>query len=238
MAGREIFKKRHQLRAFTLEDHHAFKTTDYQVTSDFERVPPEPNQPSPHITLPNRASGTTDSSSTSTTTYPKYAVKITASPRPSLRNHASSDYSKQRKHRSAIEANRAAAFGYTKVACLFFVSLLVTWVPSSINRVYSLIYPDTVSVPYAYAAGVVLSLMGFWNSVIYITTTRDACKTLFSALFRRLGCGGRDAAGGDDGGDGVRECGGGTRKSGRGGVSGSWGDSYEELRSGSSGEAV
>ena len=33
----------------------------------------------------------------------------------------------QRSNRTAMEANRAA-FGYTKVALLFFVSLLVTWV--------------------------------------------------------------------------------------------------------------
>ena len=241
MAGREIFKKRHQLRAFAIEDHyHAFKTTDYQVTSDFESVPLE-HKPSAHITLPNRASDGTDSSSSYTTTYPKYAVKISASPRPSLPNHSSSDYRRQKRHRSAIEANRAAAFGYTKVASLFFVSLLVTWVPSSINRVYSLIYPDTVSVPYAYAAGVVLSLMGFWNSVIYVTTTRDACKTLFSSLFRRLsrggGGGGGSSVGGDDAGEGLRESATGNRKSGRVG-GGSWGDSSEELRSGSVGEAV
>lgn len=35
----------------------------------------------------------------------------------------------QRNHRATMEANRAA-FGYTKVALLFFVSLLVTWVSS------------------------------------------------------------------------------------------------------------
>ena len=85
-----------------------------------------------------------------------------------------------------MEANRAA-YSYTFIASLFFVSLLVTWVPSSINRVYSLIHPDAVSVEYAYAAGVVLSLMGFWNSVIYIATSWRACKNLFAGIFLRGG---------------------------------------------------
>ena len=87
-----------------------------------------------------------------------------------------------------MEANRAA-YSYTFIASLFFVSLLVTWVPSSINRVYSLIHPEAVSVEYAYAAGVVLSLMGFWNSVIYIATSWRACKKLFGGVFS--GGGGR-----------------------------------------------
>lgn len=56
-------------------------------------------------------------------------------------------------------------------------------VPSSINRVYSLVHPDLVSVPFTYASGVVLPLMGFWNSVIYITTSWTPCKMLFRGLF-------------------------------------------------------
>ena len=123
-----------------------------------------------------------------------------------------------------MEANRAA-FAYTKVASLFFISLLVTWVPSSINRVYSLIYPESISVPYAYAAGVVLSLMGFWNSVIYIATSRAACRTLFSNLFRRFG--GTGCMGLPVEVDGGREMN--TRRSSRI-RGGSWGDSSEELR--------
>ena len=229
MAGREIFKKRHQLQEFTENRSYAFKTTDYQVTCDFESLPLG-NSSDAHVTPPIRTSG--NPGDTPHVSYPKYNVKISASPRPSIPQHASSDYRQQRKNKTNLEANRAA-FGYTKVAALFFVSLLVTWVPSSINRVYSLIYPESISVPYAYAAGVVLSLMGFWNSVIYITTSRAACKTLFSSLFRKLGgnCGGTLPS--DD--DGIRETT--SRKSGRGrGVS--WGDSSEELRAGSVAEAA
>ena len=84
----------------------------------------------------------------------------------------------RRSNRAALEAN-TAAWSYTKCAILFFISLLVTWVPSSINRVYSLVYPERISVPFTYASAVVLPLMGFWNSVIYTTTSWTACKTLF-----------------------------------------------------------
>ena len=87
----------------------------------------------------------------------------------------------RRNNRAALEAN-TAAWGYTKCAILFFISLLVTWVPSSINRVYSLVHPERISVPFTYASAVVLPLMGFWNSVIYTTTSWAACKTLFGKV--------------------------------------------------------
>ena len=232
MAGREIFKKRHQLRAFTnpSDDHnYAFKTTDYQVTSDFASHPLENISDAYSPPSDRRSSNPSDMSHAG---YPKNVVQISAAPRPSIPHHASTEYKQQRKNRAAMEANRAA-FGYTKVASLFFVSLLVTWVPSSINRVYSLIYPEAISVPYAYAAGIVLSLMGFWNSVIYITTSRAACRTLFLNLFRKFGGNGRGRLPID--GDGVREST--TRRSGR--LRGcSWSDSSEELRGEGVGEAV
>lgn len=131
-----------------------------------------------------------------------------------------------------MEANRAA-FGYTKVASLFFVSLLVTWVPSSINRVYSLIYPEDISVPYAYAAGIVLSLMGFWNSVIYITTSRAACTTLFLNLLRKFGRNDRGRLHIDSDGAPESTTRGSSRLRG-----GKWGDSSEELRGECVGQAV
>lgn len=53
-------------------------------------------------------------------------------------------------------------------------------VPSSINRVYSLAHPSLISVPFAYASAVVLPLMGFWNSIIYVTTSWAAVRMLFS----------------------------------------------------------
>lgn len=186
MAGREIFQKRHQLRAFANpsdEHNYAFKTVDYQVTRDCESHPLE-NITNAHIRPSNRKGSSL--SDISHGSYPKYNVKISAAPRPSSPHLASTEHKQQKRNRPGMEANRAA-FGYTKVASLFFVSLLVTWVPSSINRVYSLIYPDSISVPYAYAAGIVLSLMGFWNSVIYIATSRAACRTLFLNLFGKFG---------------------------------------------------
>lgn len=190
MAGREILAKRDQLRAFgkssvepfayksANHDHDPSKyqvTNTYQVTSELVQNLPLGTLNGCHMPSSGMESDSSDTSSN----LKSYTVDISA--RASLpRNPPSA----QHKHRAKMEANRAA-FGYAKVACLFFISLLVTWVPSSINRVYSLVHPNDVNVKYAYAAGLVLSLMGFWNSVIYIATSHRACNILFSRLIRK-----------------------------------------------------
>ncbi|KAL4950855.1 Nnf1-domain-containing protein [Aspergillus filifer] len=46
----------------------------------------------------------------------------------------------------------AATWAYTKYAMLFFVALLATWVPSTINRVYAFIRPDTSNFGLNYAS--------------------------------------------------------------------------------------
>jgi hypothetical protein len=55
---------------------------------------------------------------------------------------------------------------YLRTSFLFAVSVLVTWIPSSINRIRGMFYSDS---PYAYNVGTatVLPLQGVWNAVIF-----------------------------------------------------------------------
>ncbi|MCJ1422428.1 hypothetical protein MMC29_000308 [Sticta canariensis] len=187
LAGREIYRNREQLSAFNRRPGYpmeignpfdSYKTTEVNITS--ETVP---------ITGRGLVSTTANENGPSRTPsgrgYDPYTVTIGCAP-PSSRTRRpltpSGETLTYRKNKAAMEAN-TAAWGYTKCALLFFVSLLITWVPSSINRVYSLVHPDLISVPFTYASGVVLPLMGFWNSVIYITTSWTPCKMLFRGIF-------------------------------------------------------
>ncbi|KAK3940789.1 G-protein coupled receptor [Diplogelasinospora grovesii] len=85
------------------------------------------------------------------------------------------------RRRAAYEANNAA-WSYTKCAILFFTAMLVTWIPSSANRVYSVVHPDEVSLPLEYMSAFVLPLQGFWNALIYIVTSWKACQMLWDDL--------------------------------------------------------
>ena len=133
LAGREIFAKRNQLRAFSNPSRTApveiqnpfssFKTTEIQITSELATVPC--SNASNIFMGKNR--------DVEEKGYHQYSVTIGSAPlSPRLeapppmtpRSHSTIG---QQNHRAAMEANRAA-FGYTKVALLFFVSMLVTWV--------------------------------------------------------------------------------------------------------------
>lgn len=137
LAGREIFAKRKQLRAFSnpsrpepvqIENPFtSFKTTEIHVTSELATLQ-SPNT-SDLFYKPDNKKPVTDENG-----YDQYSVTIGSAPlnpprsetRPPMTPRAQSTIA-QRNNRAAMEANRAA-FGYTKVALLFFVSLLVTWV--------------------------------------------------------------------------------------------------------------
>ncbi|RDL40785.1 uncharacterized protein BP5553_00764 [Venustampulla echinocandica] len=80
-----------------------------------------------------------------------------------------------------MEANNAA-WAYTKVSLLFFVAMMITWIPSSANRVYSVVHPGQISLPLQYASALVLPLQGFWNALIYTITSAKACRKLWHSI--------------------------------------------------------
>ncbi|KAL7273622.1 hypothetical protein RUND412_003509 [Rhizina undulata] len=86
---------------------------------------------------------------------------------------------------SAVEAN-TAAWAYTRCAMLFFLALVITWLPSSVNRVYTLIYPNATSFGLNFAAVLVLPAQGFWNGLIYIVTTLPACKEFCRDTWQKI----------------------------------------------------
>lgn len=108
---------------------------------------------------------------------------------------------------AAMEANNAA-WSYTKVAVLFFVAMMVTWIPSSANRVYSVVHPGEVSLGLEFASAFVLPLQGFWNALIYATTSLPACKQFWGQIRdrKRISSGGlKQMTGVFTGNDGQRQ---------------------------------
>ncbi|KAL8710865.1 MAG: hypothetical protein Q9220_004669 [cf. Caloplaca sp. 1 TL-2023] len=164
ISGREIFKKRRELRAFRDPTQHLslsserlevenpftnFKVTEVEITHELAGLsydghrfqqPGGPPHVCPHVKQMNVGA-------TSTKDYDQYSVKISSNPMsPAFSPNMSSTSNagvppvlQYRNNKAAMEAN-TAAWGYSKVALLFFVSLLITWVrftaplpPSPIN---------------------------------------------------------------------------------------------------------
>lgn len=58
---------------------------------------------------------------------------------------------------------------YILMPLIFFIVLLATWIPLTVNRVYAFVDPGYVSYPLLVAVGAMGSLRGFWNGILFIT---------------------------------------------------------------------
>lgn len=74
---------------------------------------------------------------------------------------------------------------YLRTSFVFAISVLVTWTPSSINRVYSIVYPDRMSFGLNVASAAVLPLQGVWNAVIFFTTSWNTLREEASYIKER-----------------------------------------------------
>lgn len=102
-------------------------------------------------------------------------------PRPSVTHGVASRAFRSIRRRNHERDN--AAWSYTKCALLFFTAMLVTWIPSSANRLYSLTHDRATSTPLEFMSVLVLPLQGFWNCLVYITISWTACKNLFNDMW-------------------------------------------------------
>lgn len=99
--------------------------------------------------------------------------------RPTLTQQASISTRRQRKENYR---RNNAAWSYAKVALLFFVALFIVWVPSTVNRIYSMVHPESPSYSLSIAAAAVLPTQGFWNAMVYAVTSWTQCKVAASQI--------------------------------------------------------
>ncbi|KAF2691619.1 hypothetical protein K458DRAFT_286597 [Lentithecium fluviatile CBS 122367] len=90
-----------------------------------------------------------------------------------------------RRRHAAMEGN-AAAWGYFKVAFLMFAALFIVWVPSTVNRLQQFIDKGHPIFGLNLASALVLPLQGFWNAMIYTSTTWPECKRAFAETLDAL----------------------------------------------------
>ncbi|QPH18006.1 hypothetical protein C2857_002957 [Epichloe festucae Fl1] len=81
---------------------------------------------------------------------------------------------------------------YLRTSFIFGLSVLITWIPSSVNRLYSLANEGQVSYSLSIASGCVLPLQGVWNAIIFFTTSWSAVRAEATAVKARFGYGHRE----------------------------------------------
>lgn len=151
------------------------------------RTPPENTQqasaaiPGPAYTVQISSSGTNENDRRSS--LPSDLASIQPAARAALTRPQTRGAAAVPQRNRANQDATNAAWSYTKCALLFFTAMLVTWIPSSANRVYSVIHVNNVNLTLEYMSAFVLPLQGFWNAVIYIMTSWKACKLVFHDMF-------------------------------------------------------
>jgi hypothetical protein len=186
-------------------------TTDVAPILLTTKSPTPPPTPLPSATLPapshhpwtedlETGLATTSHTSNITTTYPRPqpVASLSYSPhKPSISARRTSDGTPVRgararasrawrRFRSKLHHMDPVKLAYLRTSFVFAISVLVTWTPSSINRVYTLRNPTQVSFALNVASAAVLPLQGVWNAVIYFTTSWKILRGEVRAVRRRL----------------------------------------------------
>ncbi|KAI0117045.1 family A G protein-coupled receptor-like protein [Daldinia grandis] len=202
-AGKDIYQKRKQLRNFgasssahdpdalNMNDPYSVKTTEVTVTSEaageggsgidlapLGRFGMNKSNPSYSVTI---SSNNTKGNSKAQEEGVVLPIQSNVPQTPS----AAQSRAKSQKRRANFEANNAA-WSYSKCAILFFTALLVTWLPSTANRVYSIVNTNSALASLEIMSAIVLPLQGFWNCLIYVATSWEAVKISFADLRIRI----------------------------------------------------
>ncbi|KAL1962929.1 hypothetical protein VTN77DRAFT_9025 [Rasamsonia byssochlamydoides] len=186
-AGKDIFKKRRQLQNISSADpstvvdnpfeNQGSKVTEIHITTEAaDSVPKDSVQISSDAKGGQRGSGANVYNAYSVTVESGDGYDRNAIPMQKIERLTGAGATQPRRPTKA-DAN-AAAWAYCKYAMLYFVALLVTWVPSTVNRVYSLAHPDINNFGLEFTSAFVLPLQGFWNSIIYCAISWSSIKEL------------------------------------------------------------
>ncbi|KAK2014562.1 G-protein coupled receptor [Colletotrichum eremochloae] len=77
---------------------------------------------------------------------------------------------------SRLERLDPVKLAYLRTSFIFAISVLVTWTPSSINRIYNMVKRDESNFGLNVASATVLPLQGVWNAVIFFMTSWTVFK--------------------------------------------------------------
>ncbi|KAM0438949.1 hypothetical protein ACHAPT_001710 [Fusarium lateritium] len=193
-AGHTIYRKRRELDNFSSTDQDltslgdalaTVKTTEVSVTTEVMTPNAIHLQPlgrrAPDVNSPQDTNGAYSVTISADTSSGDIADVVLPVQQQQTRTSMQVPAQRNPIRRRNRELNNAA-WQYTKCALLFFTAILITWIPSSANRVYAVFHTKHSSVPLEFMSAFVLPLQGFWNALIYMVTSWGACKSLMSDL--------------------------------------------------------
>lgn len=89
--------------------------------------------------------------------------------------------------KAALAEENCEAWLYARVAFLYFLVMMICWIPASINRLVALIDPTRTTFGLNLAAIVFLPLQGFLNALVYCISSQTGVRNLLRFNIRRRG---------------------------------------------------
>ncbi|MCJ1417351.1 hypothetical protein MMC32_003694 [Xylographa parallela] len=173
VAGRVIWKKRHHIKGNFLnplnENFLNTVTTTIDVSASDRRV----------------VSMLRNDSEAQYEDYQQYTVEVETQPEDKSQLPAILHMPRITREVAENEVN-PDAWLYARSAVLYFLALLLVWVPSSINRIYALVHPEQVNFGLNYVSSLVFSLQGLFYAIVFCVTNQTACSHLYRDIRHRM----------------------------------------------------
>ncbi|KAM0638901.1 hypothetical protein ACHAQF_007233 [Verticillium nonalfalfae] len=181
------------------EDWQVTAVTEVQITTGSPRpdrtiemptVPPAALTDSPQIHSAGHAQSWHSSHErvpSPVISHTRFETMISSNPPPPPPRRSLLGYVKggMQKFNAKLQGLDPVKLAYLRTSFIFAISILVTWTPSSINRVNDLVNPGQVSFGLNVATAIVLPLQGVWNAVIYFMTSWTTVKEEYRRLMHR-----------------------------------------------------
>lgn len=178
-AGHVIYKRRDTLRGFLnpLNEHPfmtGIVTTSIDITIEHVTSPSEASTNNANVF--DKDFDPASNANAQLDEFHPYIVNVEAPER------KPSGVRKMTREVARKETTNKGAWLYARVAFLFFLSMLIIWIPSSANRVYALAHPDRINYPLNLVSALVLPAQGFLNAIVYIITSQTAMRQLLASI--------------------------------------------------------
>lgn len=178
----KVWKNRHELSGlFNPFNENPFEgrvTTEIDITTH----PLSPSSPS--TSRKDEETAVSGFKFDEARTFDPYSVVVEVGPNERPRKPSAPELFRVRTitRNHALTGTNPDAWLYARVAFLFFCSLLICWVPPSINRFYSMVYPDNFVFGLNYIQSLILPLQGFFNALVYAISSQTACRNIWRSM--------------------------------------------------------
>ncbi len=174
-------------------EYYGMAVTEVHVESDVSPCDDHGHlirQPPTHVaTISTSDNAMAETTPTLQAIHPITRTSVSAAPRSNKTSFSNQLGKLKQTAASRLKRLDPVKMAYLRTSFIFGFAVLVTWIPSSVNRLYSIANHGHINFQLSAVSGTVLPLQGVWNALIYFTTSwktvAHICSGTAETIFRR-----------------------------------------------------